>query len=339
VPRLLALLAACLTLAVSVVTSLPAAGAGAVGVTVEISALWLAYAADPAVAGRTAARLRLHLWQLQLYCLSVVAWGGGHRVLLAQRTYGRALGRLARKRSDARREHEQLLALIQELAGARAQRLEEALRAGETDRKEAEERVLRAVSDRATEKRLRTSSILTAHISGLGLPARSRLWLAGLRTAHHVSPERAAALRALQPAQAAAVLRWRAELEKDARRRATQEMPRQIARLFDTEYGRRAGALRRQRSKQERRTRSLSHRASLVLDLQMGRIDRRIALAARREERVEVRHQERLASLDEKRARLQSEAGALLEEMQSVRHLTFRRYLKTVVGRGATSRL
>jgi hypothetical protein len=83
----------------------------------------------------------------------------------------------------------------------------------------------------------------------------------------------------------------------------------------------------------------LSHRASLVLDLQMGRIDRRIALAARREERVEVRHQDRLASLDEKRACLQSEAGALLEEMQSVRHLTFRRYLKTVVGRGATSRL
>ena len=84
---------------------------------------------------------------------------------------------------------------------------------------------------------------------------------------------------------------------------------------------------------------SLSHRASLVVDLQMGRIDSRIAPATRREEQVEARHQDRLASLDEKRARLEGETEALLGEMQTVRHLTFRRYLRAVVGLGAAGRL
>ncbi len=338
IPRLLALLAAGATLAVSIVSSLPPAGAGAAGVAVETAALWLVYAADPAVLGRTAGHGRVHVRRFQMYCLWLVAWAGAHRLRLGERRHVRAMARLARKRSAARTEHERLLSLIRHLLGARVDGLEEALRAGAADREIAEQRVLRAVADRATEKRLRASTILTARIEGLGPLSRCRLWLSGVRTAGHVSAERVRALRKLRPAQAAAVLRWRVQLEKDIRKMEAPKVPRHIGRLFDTEYDRRARTLHRRRSKQERRMEALCQRASLVLDLRMGRLDSRIARAARRQERARQRHLDLLTALEEKRMSLERDAEALVDQMQPLRHLTFWRYLLTVVGRGAAGR-
>lgn len=338
VPRLLALLTACITLTVSIASSLPLAGAGAVGVAMESMALWLVYSSDPAVLGRTAARRRLHGQRLQIWSLSLLAWLAGHQARLAQRGRSQDLARLARTRTAARKEHERSLVLIEERMGGRVDRLEEALGAIAEARNAAEERVLRAVADQETAKRLRTASILTARIDGLGFLARCRLWLSGIRTARYVSPERVEVLRKLQPGQAAAVLRWRVQLEKDIRKRSSPEVPRHIARLFDAEYGRIDTSLRGRRRREERRTGALSRRAALVLDVDLARIDARITRAALREERVQRRHADRLFSLEEKREILRTDTEMLLDQMEPLRHLTFRRYLRSVVGFGVAGR-
>lgn len=338
VPRVLALVAACLTLTVSVASSLPLASAGAAEAAVEIFALWLVYASDPAVLGRTATRSRLHLQHVRIAYISFLKWTASRRLHHAQQGHGRALARLARKRSAARNEHERTLSLIDQLTGGRVDRLDEALRAGAAARKVAEERVLEAVSDRAAERRLRASGVLTARIEGVGLLTRCRLWLSGVRTARDVSPERVGALRRLRPAHAAAVLRWRVHLEQDIRQRSVRAVPRHIARLFEAEYSRRGASLRRQKTRLEHRALDQSRQASLALDMQISRIDRRISRAALRVERVQRQYDNRLISLQEKRACVAGDTAMLLDQMETVRHLTFRRYLRVVVGLGAGGR-
>jgi hypothetical protein len=337
-PRVMALITAVATLAVLVAASLTPAEGGALALAAEGCALWLAYATDPAVMERLGLRGRRLVAGFGVIILNAEERLEGSRMTFLDGRHTRLQRRLAGSRDAIAAGHKATADMIVELLEPRGRRLaEDVTELGEA-RRTAEARVLEALDQRRVERALRSTRILTARIAGLSLPARVRLWLAGVRNARHVGPERVIALQRLHPTQAAAVLRWRVETERRIRAGAAPVLPLHIRRLLDIEYGRRLKRLQRQVARLERRADVLQQHAQTALGIERQRLEQRSARATRRHDRAHDRHGARLASLALKRERLLTDMGRLDERAYILRDLTFRAYLAAVFGLGRLTR-
>jgi hypothetical protein len=182
------------------------------------------------------------------------------------------------------------------------------------------------------ERQLRRAGLLTTSIKGLGWQARVRLWLAGVRTAHHVSGARVAALQRLAPSEAAAVLRWRVSVERQLRQRDAPELPRHLARFLDHEYGRAGVRLERRRRLEVDRAVRLTQQVMDARDVELARLDRRRNTEALRRDRALQRHAATLAHIETSKTRVWAHMDAADDRMEVVRHLTFRRYVAGLIG-------
>jgi hypothetical protein len=331
-PRLAALATAFAMLIALVRASLPPAEGGVLVATAEALVLWLSYAFDPAVVVRLRIRFRLCLEYLQLGLLRLRPHLASYRVRLADRSHAASMARLARRRGEARADHQRSLDLIDVVSGPRLEAVAAALASVRESRRATEETTRDVLMERAVERKLRTSHLLTGRVEGVALPARFRIYLSGIRTARDVGPRRIDVLQQLRPAEAAALLRWRVELEKGARQAASQRIPPHILRFLETEYGRRERRLARCRARDEMQADVLRRRAAAALELRLRRIDGRIGRRVARHERALGRRDEANAHLDHRRGILLERIDSLEQGLEPLHDLTFRRYLRTVLG-------
>lgn len=331
-PRLVALVTAVMMAAVYLAEGLPAAVGGAAAILVELGAVWLAYMSDPAVAERTILAAHRFLVSVRLLWLALATYASNRHVRWSERRHAAARRRLERRRNVVDADYQRCGETINQLFAPQLGRVSAELAAVRAGRKTTEEAILQAVRERSVERRLRRSRLLTSRIEGLSWRARPGLWLAGVRTAHHVSGHRVDALQRLQPSQAAAVLRWRVSIERQIRQGAGPELPTHIRRLLDCEYGRVTAGLERRRESEEGRAARLLSRASAVRDHELRRLDRRTSEATRRRDAALEWHDRTMASLEARRGRLWIEIDAVDERLDILRHLTFRRYLFGVIG-------
>jgi hypothetical protein len=161
------------------------------------------------------------------------------------------------------------------------------------------------------------------------LVTRLRLWLLGIRTAEHVTGDRVDILRLLDPEAAASLLRWRLEMEG---RVQASRLPRHIDRWLTTELGRRRWWIERRRTRAERRLSIARKRGERVATIDVERLDRRIGRSVDAHQRVLREFEQRVEWLQRDEERLQDLIAIYDEEMEPLEALTFRRYLRAVLG-------
>lgn len=328
----------CGVLVMVLLASLPVAEVGLLTVAAEMAVMWLIYLCDPSVLQRMRIRMGMVAVLSRRRAVLLAVEMERRRSGSAGTRHAAALAALARQRAARQREYETDVLLIERALGPDRAAAGERVRSLTDGRGETEERVKKLLRNRFADRRLRRRGVLAAHIQGVGIAARLHLWLGGVRNAKDVAPDRVGALNRLQPAQAAAVLRWKLAMDAEIHNRSSVPLPRHVTRLLDYEYSRaRRRAERRQRGLVRRADR-LQRRASQSLEGALQRIDTRIALQASRYAEKGLLHDNRIVTLNERVLDLENVYGRLEDEMDPLRDLTFRRYLSRVFGiRGATT--
>ncbi|MDQ2745033.1 MAG: hypothetical protein M3Z66_22440, partial [Chloroflexota bacterium] len=227
----------------------------------DLVVLIVAFRHDPAVA-----RMNTLLQQQRRELRGLQAEGRKMRALEFAKERGAA--RLARSISQAddrraawRQDEQQALAV----AAARRNRevesvAEDVHRLAEEQRVELE-RALRALQEQHVRDCLRHRTLRAASIPGIGWPAKARLWTAGVWAASDVTSERAVALRALGDEVQLALIGWRVEAEREARRTMPKALPPATVHPLERRYAQRKDVLdvRAQQARDE----NTRHRAEI----------------------------------------------------------------------------
>jgi len=227
----------------------------------NLAVLIVAFRHDPAVA-----RMNTLLRQQRRELRGLQAEGRKMHALESAKERGAA--RLARSISQADDRHaawqqneQQALAV----AAARRDRelgsiAEDLHRLAEEQRVELE-RALHALQGQHVRDCLRHRTLRAASIPGIGWPAKARLWTVGVWAASDVTSERAVALRALGDEVQLALIGWRVEVEREARRTMPKTLPAATVHPLERRYAQRKDALDA-RARQARDDNS-SHRAEI----------------------------------------------------------------------------
>ncbi len=227
----------------------------------NLAVLIVAFRHDPAVA-----RMNTLLQQQRRELRGLQAEGRKMRALEAAKERGAA--RLARSISQAddrraawRQNEQQALAV----AAARRDRelgsIAEELHRLEEEQRVELERALHALQEQHVRDCLRHRTLRAASIPGIGWPAKARLWTVGVWAASDVTSERAVALRALGDEVQLALIGWRVEVEREARRTMPKTLPAATVHPLERRYAQRKDALDA-RARQARDDNS-SHRAEI----------------------------------------------------------------------------
>ncbi len=227
----------------------------------NLALLIVVFRRDPAVA-----RMNTLLQQQRRELRGLQAEGRKMRALEAAKERGDA--RLARSisQADGRRaawqqEEQQALAV----AAARRDRdlgtIGEELRRLEGELRVELERALHALQEQHVRDCLRHRTLRAASIPGIGWPAKARLWSLGVWAASDVTSERAVALRALGDAVHLALIGWRVDVEREARRTMPKALPAATVHPLERRYTQRKDAL--DARAQQARDENTRHRAEI----------------------------------------------------------------------------
>ncbi len=209
----------------------------------NLAVLIIAFRHDPAVA-----RMNTLLQQQRRELRGLRAEGEKMRALESARERGAA--RLARSISQAddrraawQQEEQQALAV----AAARRDRelgsIAEDLRRLQEERRVELERALHALQEQHVRDCLRHRTLRAASIPGIGWPSKARLWSLGVWAASDVTSERAVALRALGNEVQLALIGWRVDVEREARRTMPTVLPATTVHPLERRYAQRKDAL------------------------------------------------------------------------------------------------
>jgi hypothetical protein len=216
---------------------------------------------------------------------------------------------------------------------ARAATLDESLRrttASEVDALTAE---ITELQRRHVRETLRHSSLRGAQISGIGWSAKLKLFTLGVWAAADLTAEKIQAIGVLDEEELLAVVTWRVERERAARRSAPQQLPADREERITRRYGRERERLQASRRSQEARYHAqdaavVAHYAQALADLQA---EEEATLAARAQDLLEC--DDAIAALEVELPPLESERLEALHALYPYRSITFARYLRAILGR------
>ena len=209
----------------------------------NLAVLVVAFRHDPAVARMSTL---LHRQRLELRGLRVE--GRKMRALDAAKERGDA--RLVRfiSQADDRRaawqqEEQQALAVAAERRDRELGSIAEELHRLMEEQRVELERALHALQEQHVRDCLRHHTLRAASIPGIGWPAKARLWTLGVWAASDVTSERAVALRALGDEVQLALIGWRVDVEREARRTTPKALPAATVHPLERRYAQRKAAL------------------------------------------------------------------------------------------------
>lgn len=209
----------------------------------DLVVLIVAFRHDP-----TVARMNTLLQQQRRELRGLQAEGRKMRALESAKERGAArLARSISQADDRRAAWQQEEQQAQAVAAARRDRevgsiAEDLHRLAEEQRVELE-RVLHALQEQHVRDCLRHRTLRAASIPGIGWPAKARLWSLGVWAASDVTSERAVALKALGDEVHLALIGWRVDVERGARRTMPKALPPATVHPLERRYGQRKDAL------------------------------------------------------------------------------------------------
>lgn len=216
-----------------------------------------------------------------------------------------------------------LRARIQQLESAQAEEVRMAL---DTEQK------------RNVHSYLRSRRLRSAHIKGIGVATKARLWSGGVRTAADVNVERTRAITGIGPAKAAALLKWHGELVRGARHAMPSSLPESLAVRIRERHGKRRKRIQRRQEALLLEAARVQTAISEVYDLREAKLDERLVSLNETSQQRRMVFEAEIARLHMEQLRPHRRLEAIERELEAYAGVTLAHYLgQLVLGKWAES--
>ena len=177
---------------------------------------------------------------------------------------------------------------------------------------------------------LRRASLRRAAIRGVGPLVKARLWAFGIWAAADLSSERIGLLRRMQHAHLTALVEWRVDVERVARRTAPGTVPEGILRPILQRHATERTRVEKARAIRHARADARAQDAAERFDRNLGRLEDRLATYTERQRLRQIALEERALAAAARREECRNALEAVRRDIAEIGEVRFGQFVRSV---------